>query len=591
MLAAMAIADTTYTFTLRDIRDIFSAYRKVLIGLKIQSGKLRRCGADLPAQIAPNVRRILQQVYPLRRAIFLLEVADPPLNALVAALNADPVAAAEMMEFRRGLDHAYHLLSALGRRLDRQTPTDPREPVAVDAEPSIEARSLNRTLLAYETILGRTRLQSMPLHHNVETNLLCNLRCLTCHQSASQDWIYVDAADAPLETLTPAMRLAEEVNVSSAGETLLSRAAPVLVAAYKSAGVYVHLQTNGTVSERLAALAPMADTIWLSFDGGTAESYNAVRRGGNFDKLIRSLADLPIEQRRKICLNFVICKQNIFTAEACLKLAVELQLGEVHFQEMTGFLPWHDQMLIDDADRQYFLENFPYWQALATNGGVHTRCNLIAPTTAVDWRRKLSGTTTDRIDAINKVELPKPPPAGHIERIAEELEQLELVIPTAVIDAVPTEERLDGRRPKCHAVDELQGAVAAAKQDLAYRGGYGQVPHCLASYAVLLLNYDGTSKSCCNVQSSLSSIHEDTFDDLWNSPAHQKLRYHHATPEAPREQCVGCADPHRFYHLLPLLRTLKENGVDLAKIARPRDFPLPSSIANDPIVREPGSAL
>ncbi len=587
----MAIADISHTFTLADVRDIFSAYRKILIGLKIQSSKLRRRGPDLPARIAPNVRRLLQQVYPLRRAIFLLEVADLPLNSLVATLNTDPVASAEMMAFRRGLDHAYHLLAALGRRLDRQTATDTREPIAIDVEPGIEARRLNRTLLAYETILGRTRLQSMPLRHNVETNLLCNLRCLTCHQSASQDWLYVDIADAPLETLTPAMRLAEEVNVSSAGETLLSRAAPALVDAYRKAGVYVHLQTNGTMSERLAALAPMADTIWLSFDGGTAKSYNVVRRGGNFDKLVRSLAELPIEQRRKICLNFVICKQNIFTAEACLQLAVELQLGEVHFQEMTGFLPWHDQMLIGDAERQYFLENFPYWRARAASGGVQTRCNLIAPATSVDWRRRLSGRATDGIDAIANVELPKPPPAPHLERITKELEQLELVIPTAVLDAVPPDRYPDPHRKKCHTVEELQGAVASATQELAYRGGYGQVPHCLASYAVLLLNYDGTSKSCCNVQSSLSSIHEDTFDDLWNGPAHQKLRGHHAVPEAPREQCVGCTDPHRFYHLLPLLRTLKENGVDLSKIAKPKDFPLPSSIANDPLVRELGSAM
>jgi hypothetical protein len=49
-------------------------------------------------------------------------------------------------------------------------------------------------------------------------------------------------------------------------------------------------------------------------------------------------------------------------------------------------------------------------------------------------------------------------------------------------------------------------------------------------------------------------------------------------------------DPHRFYHLLPLLKILKDDGVDVSKIAKPDDFPLPTSIANDPLIRELGSA-
>jgi MoaA/NifB/PqqE/SkfB family radical SAM enzyme len=560
----------------------------VLIGLKVQSKRLAR-EDTLQLQIARNVRRLLQQVYPYRRAIFLLEVADLPLRALIATLNTDPAASAEMIAFSTGLDRAYRLVASLGRHLDRRKTPASRSPIAPDSAPDPEARRQNRALLAYEAVLGRTRLQSVPLRHNVETNLLCNLRCLTCHQSASQDWLYVDIADAPLETLEPALRLAEEVNVSSAGETLLSRGAPVLVAAYRQAGVHVHLQTNGTMTERLAALAPDANTIWLSFDGGTAESYNTVRRGGNFDKLTRALADLPAEQRRKICLNFVVCKQNIFTAEACLKLAVQLQLGQVHFQEMTGFLPWHDQMLIDDAERQYFLDNFPYWRIEAERGGVETRCNLVAPTTSVDWRRRLSDRRTDSIAALARVQLSKPPPTANLDRINAELEELELIIPTAVIDAVP-EGKKDIHRQSCSTVDELNEAVTAARQELEYRGGYGQIPHCLATYSVLLLNYDGSSKSCCNVQSSLSSIHEDRFSDVWNSPASQELRRHHAAPSAPREQCVGCVDPHRFYHLLPLLKMLKDDGVDVSKIAKPDDFPLPTSIANDPLIRELGSA-
>jgi hypothetical protein len=149
---------------------------------------------------------------------------------------------------------------------------------------------------------------------------------------------------------------------------------------------------------------------------------------------------------------------------------------------MTGFLPWHDEMLIDDAERQYFLDNFPYWRIEAERGGVETRCNLVAPMTSVDWRRRLSGRRTDSIAALARVQLSKPPPTANLDRIGAELEEIELIIPTAVIDAVPEGKR-DPHRQSCTTVEELEEAVTAARQELEYRGGYPANPVATCSQA------------------------------------------------------------------------------------------------------------
>src|SRR5262249_26331143 len=156
----------------------------------------RKCSGrtDTPPQLAFNLQRLLRRLCKYQERFFVLEVADAPLEALVSNLNADHVASAEMWKFWGALHRAHELVAALARQLDPPKWDDHFEPIAAPVQPNQDARRLNRKLVAYEAILGRTRLQSMPLKHNIEANILCNLRCLTCHQSSHQDWLNLDLA-------------------------------------------------------------------------------------------------------------------------------------------------------------------------------------------------------------------------------------------------------------------------------------------------------------------------------------------------------------------------------------------------------------
>lgn len=53
----------------------------------------------------------------------------------------------------------------------------------------------------------------------------------------------------------------------------------------------------------------------VSFDGGSKESFEVIRRNGHFEAVVSGLRELSSGQRRKICFNVVVCKQNIYTLE------------------------------------------------------------------------------------------------------------------------------------------------------------------------------------------------------------------------------------------------------------------------------------
>ena len=456
------------------------------------------------------------------------------------------------------------------------------------------AKNLNRKLLAYEVVNGRTHLRSSPVRHVVHTTTRCNLRCLTCFQSASQDFVHYDIADISRSGLKPAVRLVQQVMVAGTGEPLLSRSASEIITEYKQAGAYVEVITNGTALPRESNLLSVIDVLMLSFDGGTATSYNAVRRGSNFDKLVAKIGDLPSDQRKKICLNFVVSKQNIYTAECCVELAIKLQLGQVHFQEMTGYLPWHDRMLIGDAERAWFFCHFPDWAAAAERSDIRVLCHLVPPTKpASDHPINREALTIAGITAVADVPIAKMPARMSLTEISSAMQILLATEIPVMLRLLAITVRKQRREQLPPLFDQIEPSQALAREQTALslliQNGMVGLPHCLSTYAHLLINEDGTTRPCCKVQSRLASISKKSFDEIRNSPSNVELRRAHAMQIAPRAECVGCRDPLRFHFLVELLEELKADGVDISRIRRPDDFPVPASMADHPLVKELGS--
>jgi MoaA/NifB/PqqE/SkfB family radical SAM enzyme len=193
----------------------------------------------------------------------------------------------------------------------------------------------------------------------------CNIRCVMCHQS-------LDAArKAPTVRLAPddfdriASRIlphASFLSLSLGAEPLLS---PHFVEILEIAGVYrvpnVNFFTNGLLldDEKIDAIVRCGvSQVCISIDGATPSTYNDIRRGGDFDRLIGKVERL-IERRNaagsptpRVRFDFVMMRRNIHEIVDVVHLARRLGVDALNFSHLICFegLGMEDESLSRDRD-------------------------------------------------------------------------------------------------------------------------------------------------------------------------------------------------------------------------------------------------
>jgi sulfatase maturation enzyme AslB (radical SAM superfamily) len=586
---------TSNNSTIKKFRTLFEQLNLVLIGLLTLSKRCFNLKDALTDQIATQLQSLYTLIDLDQKILWQIEASDEGITALIKQLTRCSWTADEFASFHNFIDEIKLLLSALSHKV--KTASHHCSDIFSDTvlSQNVSAKVLNRRLLAYEVANGRTHLRSAPLRHILNTTNRCNLRCLTCFQSVKKNAIHFDIADETIRTLSSAIPLVQSVMIAAFGEPLLSPSVPSIIAKYKQAGAWVELITNGTLLSRVLDLISEIDELRISFDGGTRETYNAIRRGGNFDKLVAQIGNLTTEQRRKVCLTFVVTKQNIYTSEDLLKLALQLQVGQVQFQEMTEYLPWHNLMMIDDADRKWFFLNYPTWADKAKQAGCRIACNLVPtydPTSQIP--DNIEALTAQNIAAVGNLPITRRSKGMSLpdilsafnEVLDSELPKVVTTFAVSVRKVMPRNEYLHSDTPRIELKKQLHNEIVLLNTLI--KNDQAMIPHCLATYTHLFVTEYGTTRSCCTVQSHLASIHNDDFYEIRNSQPNIMVRSAHAKQNTLRMECVGCRDPLRFHSLVELLEELNFL-VDISEIRKPEDFPIPASIADHPLVMKLGS--
>lgn len=150
----------------------------------------------------------------------------------------------------------------------------------------------------------------------------CNLRCKMCHFSMDyrkgKPITYMDM-DLFRKAIDESIGLVDVVGFSGSSEPLLHPEIDKMVAYASRAGMRTKIGTNGTLltgelSEKL--LTAGLNKLKVSVDGATAETYEKIRVGANFEKLRRNIKDFydlrnRLGKRTKIHINTVISNDNI----------------------------------------------------------------------------------------------------------------------------------------------------------------------------------------------------------------------------------------------------------------------------------------
>jgi radical SAM protein with 4Fe4S-binding SPASM domain len=136
---------------------------------------------------------------------------------------------------------------------------------------------------------------SFPLHLDIETTEACNLRCVMCVHGTTgvPDSGMIDMSFAKRIIDDAAKGGCKSVKFNWRGEPTLHKGLEELVAYAKEAGILeVQMNTNGIplTEKRIEALIDAGmDRFIFSMDGATKETYETIRVGASYDRLLQNI--------------------------------------------------------------------------------------------------------------------------------------------------------------------------------------------------------------------------------------------------------------------------------------------------------------
>ncbi len=164
-------------------------------------------------------------------------------------------------------------------------------------------KECNRRLVKREMARGAVRLRSQPFDIYFNPENRCNLHCVMCRNTAERQngrpagpW---DRTPVPalrrLKKLAKSLPRWDIVRFTASGETLLCPDLFPLIDRAKRCGVHVAFATNGQLIDRAMALRLVRsgmDDLVFSVDAGCAKTYERVRAGASWEKLLQGIAEV-----------------------------------------------------------------------------------------------------------------------------------------------------------------------------------------------------------------------------------------------------------------------------------------------------------
>ena len=188
-----------------------------------------------------------------------------------------------------------------------------------------------------------------PRSIQIECTTRCNLKCTMCeisYWSEKGGNLEVEKLERMVQHL-PRLR---RVDLTGVGEGLMNREFFQGIEFLKSRGIYVTLNDNFTMmteknARRIIELG--VDQIFLSLDGATKQTFESIRIGADFDKVIantRRLIEMRRELRRKrpeVKINSVVTTSNYREMPGIVEIAHDLGVGMVSFVNVIIFEVTH----------------------------------------------------------------------------------------------------------------------------------------------------------------------------------------------------------------------------------------------------------
>lgn len=430
-----------------------------------------------------------------------------------------------------------------------------------------QVKERNHLAVMINRALRRQVIPSYPIEVQINNIGYCNLRCPQCvtHGTEEKHDIY----QAQAFTMSPP--LAEQISAetfpyarktvtSGYGEGLLHKDLDVIVRNAWRYGVKFFSNTNGTtlLPKLIGSLFGVAE-LRLSLDGATAPTFEAVRRGARFDKVMRNVLALtranerlPPTLRLSPTVNFGICASNTRDVPLMVDLCAFLGL-----QAVFGFriVPTHPEYMDDDIEKYPAHYKHYYLQAMqrARARNLVVRLPEPAPDVAPDPAAGPgnAGMLITDLDDSFYVRLPAFEQLIDTTDLEPEIEAMMAAALEAGIArhaaAKPSEVRAAEEHGRgldhtlqvefAHGLDSL--SADELQQLRSMHQSERVVPDCFFLQAHLIYNADGSVAPCCNASIQPVGHVPTTARDILGGQRLQRYVEGFRTGNFQRD-CVGC---------------------------------------------------
>jgi len=185
---------------------------------------------------------------------------------------------------------------------------------------------------------------AFPTHYYVAVSVLCDLRCPYCPRQFCKYEIDHGLMDfAEFQRVAPILRYANYAGFLGLGEPFLNPRFFDFLVLGKSQGAFVATSTHGMslvpeIAQKLVAMC--MDEIAVSIDGSNRRVFEFLRKGADFDQVLRNVRHLNDLKRKYktnkpvIFIAVSVSRYNVKYMPALVKLGKELEAARVVFTDL-----------------------------------------------------------------------------------------------------------------------------------------------------------------------------------------------------------------------------------------------------------------
>jgi len=387
--------------------------------------------------------------------------------------------------------------------------------------PNQPERDRNRERSLHESRTMPEVCTAKPVKLTVGTTHKCNLTCPMCFKQyePGHNMHYPSLGLARFERIAAAcFPTAEEVVFTVSGEPLISESIEQELQISGRYGVDVCLTSNGTPLgvERLRRLVlENVSVLTLSLDGATAATFEKIRRGAKFDKVMHDIRLLTAEKRARgsrtrVVGHMTLMRANVHELPDWVRLMHDVGCDACTCEPVQAPATFHAMALESCPDLAN--RTFAAARAVAKQLGFPLSTPADLPVNAAEAASRHDGGAPPTFEELAERHAPEPPEPA----------------PDAVVAEVLAADRSTIAHPRWQEVDE-NGPAQHAPIDCPY------------AWSRTWINYDGSVKPCCHpgFVHDLGNIDRDDFAAIWNGAPYRQLRRSLRSGHAPAP-CRDC---------------------------------------------------